>query len=107
MLEPEYVETVLGHAEVIQPFSITGVGTIAGSRVVDGVMRRGESARLYRDKQVIFTGKLDSLKRVKETVNEVNTGLECGIFLSGFKAHQAGDIIECFSVETVARTLDV
>jgi translation initiation factor IF-2 len=107
MLAPEYIETVLGHAEVLVPFTITGTGPVAGSKVTDGVMRRGESVRLYRDKQLIFTGKLDSLKRVKETVNEVVTGLECGIYLSGTKAYQAGDVIECFSVETIARTLDV
>jgi translation initiation factor IF-2 len=107
MLEPEYIETVLGHAEVIMPFQISGVGQVAGSKVVDGIMRRNESVRVLRDKQVIFTGKLDSLKRVKETVNEVVEGLECGIFLAGFKNYTAGDRIECFTVETIARTLDV
>ncbi|HAZ62133.1 MAG TPA: translation initiation factor IF-2 [Armatimonadetes bacterium] len=105
MLEPEYHETVLGHAEVLVPFQITGVGHVAGSKVLDGVMRRGESVRLYRDNQLIFTGRLDSLKRVKETVNEVVEGLECGIHLSGYRGYLPGDMIECFHVETVARTL--
>ncbi len=107
MLEPEYFETVVGHAEVLVPFQITGVGHVAGSKVTDGVMKRGENIRLYREKQLIFTGKLDSLKRVKETVNEVVEGLECGIYLSGYRGYQAGDTIECFTVETVARTLDM
>ncbi|MBI5833117.1 MAG: translation initiation factor IF-2 [Armatimonadetes bacterium] len=107
MLEPEYIETVLGHAEVLVPFQITGTGHVAGSKVTDGIMKRGENIRLYRDKQLIFTGKLDSLKRVKDTVNEVVEGLECGIYLSGYKGYLAGDTIECFSVQTIARTLDM
>ncbi len=106
MLAPEHVETKLGHAEVLQVFKISGVGQIAGCKVSDGTMRRNENVRVFRNSQLIFDGKLTTLKRVKETVNEVGEGLECGIHLLGYKNIQAGDVLECYSVAELARTLD-
>ncbi|NUP98616.1 MAG: translation initiation factor IF-2 [Armatimonadetes bacterium] len=107
MLQPERREEVLGHAEVLQVFKISGVGNIAGCRVADGVMRRNENVRVFRDNHVIFDGKLTTLKRVKETVNDVSEGLECGIYLTGYRNVVAGDRLECYSVTNIARTLDL
>jgi len=107
MLEPEHVERVLGHAQVLEIFSISGVGKIAGSKVVDGQMRRNENVRVLRDGSLIFDGKLTTLKRHQETVQEVTEGLECGIYLTGYRDIQKGDVLECYNVSQVSRTLDI
>ncbi|MCZ7600618.1 MAG: EF-Tu/IF-2/RF-3 family GTPase [Gammaproteobacteria bacterium] len=107
MLEPEHVEQVLGHAEVLEIFAISGVGKIAGCRVQRGQMRRNENVRVLRDGSLIFDGKLTTLKRHQETVAEVSEGLECGIYLTGYRDIQKGDVLECYNVSQVTRTLDL
>ncbi len=107
MLAPEYVERIVGHAEVLQLFKISNVGTIAGCRVTNGRMRRGANVRVLRGGQHVFDGKLESLRRVKESVAEVGEGLECGMYLSNYSGYAVGDVLECYTVDEIARTLDV
>ena len=102
MLEPEMVESILGHAEVRQIFT-AGKTTIAGCIVLDGVMRRGAQARLVRGGAPVWTGSIGSLRRVKDDVREVNAGLECGIVLDGTNDILVGDLIEAFVVQPKAR----
>jgi translation initiation factor IF-2 len=102
MLEPEMVETVLGHADVRQIFT-AGKTTIAGCMVLDGAMRRGAQARLIRATAPVWTGTIGSLRRVKDDVREVNAGLECGIVLDGTNDVVAGDVIEAFVVQPKPR----
>ncbi len=103
MLEPEMVETILGHAEVRQIFT-AGKTTIAGCIVSDGVMRRGTQARLLRGGGPAWEGTIDSLRRVKDDVREVNAGLECGIILAGNNDILVNDVIEAFTVQPKPRT---
>ena len=105
MLTPEARETITGHAEIREVFSITKVGKVAGCRVVDGVVRRGAKARLLRDDVVIYEGELSSLKRFKEDVREVKEGFECGMAIAGYGDIRVGDVIEAFEVQEVARSL--
>ncbi len=105
LLAPSSRETMLGHAEVREVFSISKVGRIAGCRVIDGVIRRGARARLLRDDIVIHDGALGSLKRFKDDVREVREGFECGIGIDGWGDLREGDVIEAYEVEQVARTL--
>jgi translation initiation factor IF-2 len=91
---------VLGQAEVRQIFSIPKVGTIAGSYITDGLIRRGARGRLVRDGVQIWEGKFASLKRFKDDAREVLTGFECGIGLEGFNDLKAGDVIEAFEIES-------
>jgi translation initiation factor IF-2 len=105
LLAPSARETVIGHAEVREVFTITKVGRIAGCRVIDGQIRRGARARLLRDDIVIHDGALGSLKRFKDDVREVREGFECGIGLEGWNDLREGDVIEAYEVEQVARTL--
>ncbi len=105
MLTPGSRETILGHAEVREVFSITKVGKIAGCRVIDGLIRRGARLRLLRDDVVIYEGALGSLKRFKDDVREVREGFECGIGIEGYNDIRQGDVIEAYEVEEVARTL--
>jgi translation initiation factor IF-2 len=102
MLEPEMVESILGHAEVRQIFT-AGKTTIAGCIVLDGVMRRGAKARLIRGGAPAWEGSIGSLRRIKDDVREVNAGLECGIVLEGTNDIQVGDAIEAFVVQAKAR----
>ncbi len=101
MLAPKFKEVILGHAEVRQTFRVSGVGTIAGCMVTDGVMRRNGKVRLLRDNVVIFEGNLDSLKRFKDDAREVNAGYECGIGLEGYNDMKELDVIECFVMEEI------
>ncbi len=103
MLAPKFKEVLLGHAEVRQLFKVSGVGTIAGCMVTDGVMRRNGKVRLLRDNIVIFEGNLDSLRRFKDDAKEVAQGYECGIGLEGYNDLKEGDVIECFVMEEIAR----
>jgi len=106
MLEPVYEEVVQGRAEVRDLFKVPKVGTIAGCMVVDGQITRGANARLLRDHVVVFEGKVDSLKRFKEDVREVQSGYECGIGLSGFNDIKTGDVIEAFARQKVETELE-
>jgi translation initiation factor IF-2 len=103
MLDPEYKENVIGHAEVRNVFKVTKVGTIAGCMVTSGKITRSAEARLIRDGIVIFEGKIDSLKRFKDDAKEVAQGYECGITLDGYNDVKELDIIEAFVMETVER----
>src|SRR6266704_1819462 len=102
MLEPEMVESLLGHAEVLQIFT-SGKTTIAGSRVVDGLVRRGAQARLIRGGTAIYDGKIGTLRRMKDDAREVTVGLECGIVLDNQNDVQVGDIIECYVIQPKPR----
>src|SRR5438093_3683441 len=102
MLEPEMVESLLGHAEVRQIFT-SGKTTIAGCMVVDGVIRRGAQARLLRGGTAVYDGKIATLRRIKDDVREVNAGLECGIVLDNNNDVQVGDIIDCYVVQPKPR----
>jgi translation initiation factor IF-2 len=105
LLKPEEVEKLRGRAEVRQVFRISKAGTIAGSYITEGVITRGNPARLYREGQVVHTSRIGSLKRFKDDVREVTTGFECGIGLEGYDDFQVGDVIETFVVELVARRI--
>lgn len=105
MLSPEQRETVLGSAEVRETFRITRVGTIAGCYVTDGIIERKARGRVVRGGIVIYDGEFSSLKRFKDDVKEVREGFECGIGIANFNDVKVGDVIECFRVEEVARTL--
>lgn len=98
MLKPVQKEVVLGSAEVRATFKIKGVGTVAGCYVLDGKMVRNANARLIRDSVVIYTGKIEGLKRFKEDVQEVARGFECGIKLKDYNDVKVGDVIECYEV---------
>jgi translation initiation factor IF-2 len=99
LLPPTTKEVVLGQAEVRQPFNIPRVGTIGGSYVTEGTIRRSARARLVRDGVQVWTGRFASLKRFKDDVREVQQGFECGIGLDGFNDVKVGDVIEAFDVE--------
>ncbi len=101
MLEPEYRENTLGHAQVRNTFRITGVGTIAGCYVTDGKLQRNASVRLLRDNVVVFEGKLSSLKRYKDDVREAAQGFECGVGLENYNDIKENDVIECFVMEAI------
>jgi translation initiation factor IF-2 len=107
LLSPIQRETFLGNAEVLQVFDISKVGRIAGCRVTEGVVRRGSRVRIVRDDVVVLElGTLQTLKRFKDDVAEVTNGYECGMHFQGFQDIKVGDLIECFNLEEVARTLD-
>jgi translation initiation factor IF-2 len=105
LLAPERRETFLGYAEILEVFNITKVGKVAGCRVTEGKVERGVGVRLLRDNVVIHEGKLKTLKRFKDEVSEVQTGQECGMAFENYEDIRAGDVIECFRVEHVTRTL--
>jgi translation initiation factor IF-2 len=105
MLSPERRETMLGNAEILEIFDISKVGKIAGCRVTDGVVQRGANVRLIRDSVVVHEGKLSTLKRFKDEVREVPAGQECGMAFEKYEDMRPGDVIECYRVEEIARTL--
>ena len=105
MLSPELRETFLGNAQILEVFNISKVGKVAGCRVTDGIVRRGASVRLIRDDVVVHEGKLSTLKRFKDEVKDVNAGQECGMAFENYQDIRAGDVIECFEVEEIQRTL--
>ena len=104
MLAPVYEERVIGHAEVRMLFKASSVGNIAGSYVLDGVIRRGCKCRIRRADEQIFEGDLASLKRFKDDVKEVKAGFECGLVFDGFDKMQVGDIVEAYDLVEVPRT---
>jgi translation initiation factor IF-2 len=105
LLAPTRKETFLGNAEVLEVFTISKVGKVAGCRVTEGKVERGAQVRLIRDNVVIHEGKLSTLKRFKDEVREVVAGQECGMAFEGYQDMRPGDVIECFEVEHVRRTL--
>ena len=105
MLTPETREKFLGNAEILEVFTISKVGKVAGCRVTEGTVRRGAKVRLIRDNVVIHEGELSTLKRFKDEVREVQSGQECGMAFANYQDMQKGDVIECFEVETIQRVL--
>ena len=101
MLDPEFKEVIIGHAEIRQTFKVSGIGTIAGAYVTDGKITRNAEVRLVRDGIVIHEGEIDSLKRFKDDAKEVAEGYECGIGIASFNDIKVGDVIECFVMEEI------
>jgi translation initiation factor IF-2 len=105
LLEPEEVETTIGVAEVRATFRASRIGTIAGSFVREGTIRRGASCRLVRGGTIIYDGRIASLRRFQDDVREVETGFECGIVLENFPDVKEEDVIEAYETRQVEREL--
>jgi translation initiation factor IF-2 len=105
LLPPTLRETMLGNALILELFNISKIGKVAGCRVTDGVVQRGANVRLIRDNVVVHEGKLSTLKRFKDEVKEVLAGQECGMAFENYQDMRTGDVIECYRVEEVKRTL--
>jgi translation initiation factor IF-2 len=105
MLAPERRETFLGNAEILEIFEVSKVGKVAGCLVTEGKVERGAGVRLIRDDVVIHDGELSTLKRFKDEVSEVISGTECGMAFKGYQDMRKGDVIECFRVQHIERTL--
>ena len=105
LLPPTLRETMLGNAQILEIFKVSKVGNIAGCRVTDGTVERGANVRLIRDNVVIHEGKLSQLKRFKDDAREVSAGMECGMAFEDYQDMRQGDVIECYRVETIQRSL--
>ncbi|MBV9560445.1 MAG: translation initiation factor IF-2 [Bradyrhizobium sp.] len=105
LLAPTLRETMLGNAQILEIFNISKVGKVAGCRVTDGTVERGANVRLIRDNVVVHEGKLSTLKRFKDEVKEVLAGQECGMAFENYHDMRVGDVIECYRVETIQRSL--
>ncbi len=105
LLPPTLRETMLGNAQILEIFKVSKVGNIAGCRVTDGTVERGANVRLIRDNVVIHEGKLSQLKRFKDDAKEVSAGMECGMAFEDYQDMRQGDVIECYRVETIQRSL--
>ena len=106
LLSPDTQEDFIGYAEIRQVFAVSKVGKIAGCFVTEGIIKRGCKVRLLRDNVVIHEGSLKTLKRFKDEVKEVRDGFECGMAFENYSDIQEGDMIECFELKEIARTLD-
>ena len=105
MLSPERRETFLGNAEILDIFNVSKIGKVAGCLITEGKVERGAGVRLIRDDVVIHEGELSTLKRFKDEVKDVQSGLECGMAFKSYQDMRKGDVIECFQVEHISRTL--
>ncbi|ATQ68376.1 translation initiation factor IF-2 [Methylosinus trichosporium] len=105
LLAPTLRETMLGNAQILEVFDITKVGKVAGCRITDGSVERGANVRLIRDNVVVHEGKLSTLKRFKDEVKEVQAGQECGMAFENYQDMRVGDVIECYRIEEIKRTL--
>jgi translation initiation factor IF-2 len=105
LLAPTLRETMLGNALILEVFNISKVGKVAGCRVTDGNVERGANVRLIRDNVVIHEGKLSQLKRFKDDAKEVTAGQECGMSFESYQDMRPGDVIECYRVEQIQRSL--
>ncbi|MCA6118223.1 translation initiation factor IF-2 [Bradyrhizobium sp. WSM 1738] len=105
LLAPTLRETMLGNAQILEVFNISKVGKVAGCRVTDGTVERGANVRLIRDNVVVHEGKLSTLKRFKDEVKEVQSGQECGMAFENYGDMRVGDVIECYRIETIQRSL--
>ena len=105
LLTPERRETMLGNARIQEIFNVSKVGKVAGCIVTDGVVERGANVRLIRDNVVVHEGKLSQLKRFKDDAREVSVGQECGMAFESYQDMRVGDVIECYRVETIQRSL--
>ena len=106
LLEPEEVENIIGRASVLEIFKVPKLGYIAGSKVEEGIIKRGEKARIIRDEEVIHEGIVSSLKRFKDDAKEVKEGMECGIGVDEFSKFKEGDKIFVYEIEHIKRTLE-
>src|SRR4029078_5086400 len=102
---PERRETMLGNAQILELFNVSKVGKIAGCRVTDGRVDRRAGVRLLRHNVVVHEGKLSQLKRYKDDAREVTAGEECGMAFENYQDMKDGDVIECYRVETIQRSL--
>ncbi len=105
LLAPTLREEMLGNAEILEVFTISKVGKVAGCRVTDGTVQRGAHVRLIRDNVVVHDGKLSTLKRFKDEVKEVQAGQECGMAFENYQDMRIGDVIECYTVQEIKRSL--
>jgi translation initiation factor IF-2 len=105
LLAPTLREEMLGNAQILEVFNISKVGKVAGCRVTDGNVQRGANVRLIRDNVVVHEGKLSTLKRFKDEVKEVVAGQECGMAFENYQDMRAGDVIECYIVHEIKRSL--
>ncbi len=105
LLAPTLRETMLGNAQILEVFKVSKVGNVAGCKVTDGTVERGANVRLIRDNVVVHEGKLSQLKRFKDDVREVGSGMECGMAFENYQDMRQGDVIECYRVETIQRSL--
>ncbi len=100
MLAPDLVETILGRAQVLQVFSASKFGKVAGCKVIEGELKRGAKVRVYRGADIVFEGDLSSLRHEKEDVKEIRQGFECGVGFKNFNDIQPGDVLQCYTVES-------
>jgi translation initiation factor IF-2 len=105
LLTPMRRETMLGNAAILEIFKVSKVGNVAGCRVTDGTVERGANVRLIRDSVVVHEGKLSQLKRFKDDAREVTAGQECGMAFENYQDMKVGDVIECYRIETIQRSL--
>jgi len=105
LLAPTLRETMLGNAQILEIFKVSKIGNVAGCKVTDGTVERGANVRLIRDNVVIHEGKLSQLKRFKDDVREVGAGMECGMAFENYQDMRQGDVIECYRVEQIQRSL--
>jgi translation initiation factor IF-2 len=105
LLPPTLREEMLGNAQILEVFTISKIGKVAGCRVTDGVVQRGANVRLIRDNVVVHEGKLSTLKRFKDEVKEVVAGQECGMAFENYQDMRVGDVIECYNVQEIKRSL--
>ena len=107
LLEPETVEETLGRAQVQEAFKIPKIGVIAGSKVTEGIIVRNAKARVLREEEEIASGEITSLKHIKDDAKEIRDGFECGIGLKDFSKFKEGDIIICYQIKSIKRTLEL
>jgi translation initiation factor IF-2 len=105
LLTPDVQETVIGSAQILEIFKVSGAGKVAGSKVTDGEILSNSSARVIRDGNIIYTGKISTIFREKNQVKQVSNGQECGITLKDYMDFQKNDIIEAFNVTSKERTI--
>ena len=107
LLEPEKVEEVLGKAFVQEVFKIPKIGFIAGSKVTEGFIKRNARARVIREEEEISEGEIVSLKHIKDDAKEMKEGFECGIGIDNFSKFKEGDIVVCYEIKSIKRTLEL
>ena len=105
LLTPDIEEKIIGSAQILEIFKVSGAGKVAGSKVTDGEILSSSSARIIRDGKIIYTGKIASIFREKNQVKQVNNGQECGITLKDYVDFQKNDTIEAFNVTSKERTI--
>jgi len=105
LIPPEYREVIKGHADIKAVFDIGKKGRIAGCQMQDGTLRMGARFRIFRKKEIVFTGKVNEMRHFQNEVTEITSGQECGLRFEGFEQFQEGDAIECFEMETLPKTL--